>query len=128
MNPGEKFTKTWRVRNNGSCAWEAGFKFASTSGDAMGGTTLTLDKAVNPGKETDLSVAMTAPNKQGTFQGNWRMSTAAGVYFGDEVYVIIVVGSSASASPTSTATGVPSTATPTLTPTETPTEVPTSEE
>ena len=90
----------------------------------MGGTKLTLDKAVDPGKETDLSVAMTAPSTQGTFQGNWRMSTAAGVYFGDEVYVIIVVGSSTSATPTSTATGVPSTATPTLTPTEPPTETP----
>jgi hypothetical protein len=121
MTPGQKFTKTWRVRNNGSCTWEAGFKFAFTSGDAMESSTLTLDKAVSPGGETDLSVAMTAPNKQGTFRSNWRMSTASGNYFGDEVYVLIVVGGTASTTPTATATGVPATATATASPTETPT-------
>ncbi|HEX2992837.1 MAG TPA: NBR1-Ig-like domain-containing protein, partial [Anaerolineales bacterium] len=27
MDPGETFTKTWKVQNSGSCAWDAGFKF-----------------------------------------------------------------------------------------------------
>lgn len=114
MKPGEKFTKTWRVRNNGSCAWEAGFKFNVTGGDAMGGSTLTLDKVFNPGTETELSVALTAPNTLGSIQGNWRMTNAAGTYFGDEVFVLIIVEGSASTTSTSTATGTP-------TPTETPT-------
>ena len=118
--PGQKFTKTWRVRNNGTCAWEAGFKFNFTGGDAMGGSTLTLKKAVNPRTETELSVALTAPNKSGSIQSNWRMTNSSGTYFGDEVYVLITVGGSAS---TSTVTATPSTtATPTTTgtPTETP--------
>ena len=32
MAPGQAFTKTWKVKNSGTCAWDAGFKFASTGG------------------------------------------------------------------------------------------------
>lgn len=104
MTPGQIFTKTWQVKNNGTCPWEAGFKFAFTGGDAMGSTTLTLSKVVNPGEVIDLSVPMTAPNKTGTVKGNWRMSTSSGTYFGDEVYVVISLGGSTA---TATATTPP---------------------
>jgi hypothetical protein len=93
MNPGKTFTKTWKVKNNGSCAWDAGFKFQNTGGEAMGATSITLPSAVAAGQTYDISVPMTAPNKNGTLRGNWRMSTAAGQVFGDEVFVVIVVGS-----------------------------------
>src|SRR6266498_580674 len=36
VTPGQTFTKTWKVKNSGTCAWDAGFKFAFVSGDAMG--------------------------------------------------------------------------------------------
>lgn len=118
ITPGQKFTKTWRVKNNGSCTWEAGFKFGFTGGEAMGATPLTLNIAVSTGADTELSVALTAPTTPGTYRGNWRLSTASGSYFGDEVYVLIIVGG----------TSIPSTSTVTVTPTATgiPTETPTS--
>jgi len=106
VNAGQSFTKTWKVKNAGSCAWDAGFKFAFTGGDAMGGTTYTLPSAVAAGAVTDISVAMTAPNKSGTVRGNWRMSTAAGQFFGDEVYVQVVIGGGGAAA---TNTGSPAT-------------------
>jgi hypothetical protein len=115
MTPGQKFTKTWRVRNSGTCAWEVGFKFNFTGGEAMGGSSVKLEKAVEPGKETELSVALTAPSTNGTYRGNWRMTNASGTYFGDEVYVLIVVGGS-TATATAKATASP-TAPPTVTPT-----------
>lgn len=109
MVPGKQFTKTWRVRNSGSCAWDTGFKFNFTGGEAMGGSSVTLNSAVQPGKETDLSVSLTAPSSAGTYRGNWRMSTGSGTYFGDEVYVLIVVGSStATATTQASATSAPS--------------------
>ena len=46
MTPGQTFTKTWKVKNSGTCAWEAGYKFAFTGGDAMGGATYTLPQSV----------------------------------------------------------------------------------
>ena len=97
MDPGETFTKTWKVQNSGSCAWEAGFKFQSTGGNNMGASAFTLPSSVAAGATYDIPVPMTAPNAAGTVRGNWRMSTAAGQFFGDEVFVVIVVGSGAAA-------------------------------
>lgn len=110
MDPGETFTKTWKVQNTGSCAWDAGFKFQLSGGNAMGATAFTLPSAVAAGATYDISVPMTAPNTAGTVRGNWRMSTAAGQFFGDEVYVIIVVGGAGAPAATNT-TGAPAAAT-----------------
>lgn len=114
MTPGQSFTKTWKVLNAGSCAWEAGFKFALTGGDAMGSTTLTLSSSVAAGAQYDISVPMIAPSTAGTVRGNWRMQTAGGQFFGDEVFVVIVVGGAAA-----TNTSAPPTATTEPTATET---------
>ena len=118
MTPGQSFTKTWKVKNAGSCAWEAGFKFAFVGGDAMGGTTYTLPSSVAAGAVADVSVAMVAPNKTGTIRGDWRLSTASGQFFGDQVYVQVVVGGGSAPTNTSgpaaaTSTAVPATLTPT---------------
>jgi hypothetical protein len=111
MTPGQAFTKTWKVRNSGTCAWDAGFKFALTGGDAMGGATYSLPQSVPANTQIDISIAMTAPSKTGSIRGNWRMSTAAGQFFGDEIYVVVLVGG---AGGTATNTSAPA-------PTETPT-------
>ncbi len=125
LSPGQKFKKTWRVRNSGSCDWAAGWKFRLTGGDAMGGSSVELNKAVQPGDETDLSVDLVAPSSAGTYRGNWRMTTGSGANFGDEVYVLIVVsGSTPTATARASATASP-TATATTGPTDSPTETPT---
>jgi Ig-like domain from next to BRCA1 gene len=106
--PGQTFTKTWKVVNNGSCAWDAGFKFAFVSGDAMNGATYTLPSSVAVNAILDLSITMTAPtNKTGAIRSDWRMSTAAGQFFGDQIYVIVVVGGG-TLTPTATNTPKPS--------------------
>ena len=121
VTSGQSFTKTWKVKNSGSCAWDAGFKFAFTGGDAMGGTTYTLPDSIAAGAVTDISVPMTAPNKTGTIRGNWRISTASGQFFGDEVYVQVVIGGGAAATntsaPAATSTTAPAADTATPTPT-----------
>jgi len=124
MAPGQAFTKTWKVKNSGTCAWDAGFKFASTGGNAMNGVTYTLPTAVAAGAVVDISVAMTAPTTAGKVQSNWRMSTAGGQFFGNEVYVIIIVGGTTGTvtSGGATNTSAPATATSTSTPTPTATK------
>jgi hypothetical protein len=109
VTPGQTFTKTWKVKNAGTCAWDAGFKFAFVSGDQMGGTAYTLPSSVAAGAVTDISVPMTAPNKTGTIRGDWQMQTASGQFFGDQVYVQVVIGG-AGAGPTSTGAAATSTA------------------
>ncbi len=126
MTPGKNFTKTWRVRNSGSCAWQEGSSLKFTGGEEMSGSSVVLKDAVQAGKEVELSVALTAPSSSGTYRGNWRMTTASGTYFGDEIYVLIVVSGStatvtlkASATSTVASTATPS---PTYTATESPTD------
>jgi hypothetical protein len=133
MTPGQTFTKTWRVRNSGSCAWDAGFKFAFTGGDNMNGVTYTLPQGVPANTEINISIDMTAPTtKLGSLRSNWRMSTATGQFFGDEIYVLILVGGTTATATTGTVTSstatktntpVAATSTPTLIPTEMPTPI-----
>ena len=134
MAPGQAFTKTWKVRNTGTCPWDAGFKFIFISGEAMNGSTYTLAAPVAPNAELDISVTMVAPtNKTGTLRGDWQMSTAGGQLFGQSVFVQIIVGGvtgtpstrTPTATSTVTSTSVPAVVTSTPTATETPTSTPT---
>lgn len=100
MQAGHNFTKTWKVQNSGSCAWDAGFKFQNTGGNSMGASAVTLPASVAAGATYEVSVPMTAPGTSGTVRSNWRMSTGTGQFFGDEVYVQIVVGSGSGATAT----------------------------
>ncbi|MFN8462085.1 MAG: NBR1-Ig-like domain-containing protein [Anaerolineales bacterium] len=118
VTPGQNFTKTWKVLNSGTCAWDAGFKFVFVGGEQMSGVNFTLPSAVPPNATLDISVAMIAPAKAGKLRGNWRMQTAGGQFFGDEVYVQVVVGGSAVTGTATTGSGPTTTAT--ITPTETP--------
>jgi hypothetical protein len=111
VTPGQSFTKTWTVLNSGSCAWESGFIFNVVGGDAMGGVAVTLNQAVEPGRQYEFSVPMVAPtNKSGELKGTWRLADANGNFFGDGVYVLVDVGGSAP-----TTTGVAATDTPAAT-------------
>ncbi len=99
MTQGQAFVKTWQVLNTGTCTWEVGFTFNFVGGSAMEGVTYTLSIPVPAGASIEISVPMIAPVSDGTFKGNWRMSTASGVPFGDTLYVIIVVGGTATPTP-----------------------------
>lgn len=111
MNPGQSFTKTWRVQNTGSCAWGAGYKFSLIAGDAMGAQALTITQTVAPGATYELSVPMTAPSAgSSTISATWRMSDAAGAFFGDALTVVIKLGTGGSTAPAAT-TEAPPTAT-----------------
>ena len=91
MKSGETFTKTWRVINNGTCAWKPGFQFAFYGGDPMAGSNYSLTQAVNPGDQMDLSIPMTAPSGTGIIISTWRMSDE-GWFFGDALTVKIDLG------------------------------------
>ena len=107
MTPGQSFTKTWKVLNSGTCAWEPGFVWNVVAGDAMGGVAVTLNQRVEPGRQFEFSVPMVAPkDKTGKLKGTWRLADANGNFFGEPPYVEIVVESAAPA-PTATATSTP---------------------
>jgi hypothetical protein len=91
MSPGQAFVKTWRVRNSGTCDWDAGFQLVFVSGAQMGGPASVSLPAVAAGGEAEVSVNQTAPIAYGTHKGTWRMRADDGTTFGVSLSVLIVV-------------------------------------
>ena len=82
-DPGATFTKTWRLRNIGTCTWTTSYTMVFDSGTQMGSTTsVAMPNNVAPGQNVDLSVNMTAPNAAGHYIGYWKFKNANGVLFG----------------------------------------------
>ena len=100
VNPGERFTKTWRVYNNGTCTWNSGYSLVYTSGDLMSGNTYYFPQEVRPGQSYDISVPFISPYTEGTYKGYWQMRGSDGRNFGTTIWVKVRVKGNAPA-PTS---------------------------
>ncbi|HEU0297166.1 MAG TPA: NBR1-Ig-like domain-containing protein [Anaerolineales bacterium] len=83
FTPGTAFTKTWRLKNIGTCTWTTSYKIAWAGGDQLGAPALVnMPVNVAPGQMVDISVKMTAPTAAGSYQGLWKIKNVAGVQFG----------------------------------------------
>jgi len=98
LRPGESFTKSWRLKNIGTCTWTPDYAVVFESGSAMNASpTARIPQPVGPGGTVDVSVSMIAPNNPGRVRGNWKLQTPAGERFGlgssgqDTFYVEIEV-------------------------------------
>ncbi len=81
--PGDKFTKTWRLKNTGTCTWNSSYALVFADGDKMSAPAeVPLTASVAPGQTVDLSVELTAPDTLGTYQGNWQLRDEQGKTFG----------------------------------------------
>ncbi len=98
--PGEQFTKTWRIRNSGTCAWSGNEHLAFLRGEAMTSTTSVAVPATAPGATVDVSIPMTASTTAGTHSGFWRLRTANGTNFGNTLWVIVRVSGAPAPAPT----------------------------
>lgn len=98
FKPDQDFTKTWRLKNIGSCTWTKAYALVFVSGDRMTGDKVTQLKAnVAPGQTIDISIELTAPVEIGKSSGYWALRNAAGLNFGmgseakDPFWVIVRV-------------------------------------
>ncbi|OJX38291.1 MAG: hypothetical protein BGO78_09785 [Chloroflexi bacterium 44-23] len=83
MAPGATFTKTWRLKNTGSCVWSTNYAIVFDSGTSMNGpASKQLTASVAPGQTVDISVDLKAPDKPDTYKANWKLRNANGVIFG----------------------------------------------
>ncbi len=111
FHPGETFTKTWRLKNVGTCTWQ-NYALVFDSGNHMGGPSVVpISGSVAPGEEVDISVDLVAPNQEGNYKGFWRLRDDKGVLFGlttgNAFWVAIKVAKPSTATPTPTPTLVP---------------------
>jgi hypothetical protein len=117
FQPGASFTKTWRFLNNGSTTWTNGYELVHIGDELMGAKSpVSIPYDIPPNSVVDMAVDMKAPAQTGTFRGYWRMRNPQGQFFGDRVWVEIVVSTAAATQPAATATTAPGT-TPAATPT-----------
>jgi len=99
--PGSTFTKTWRLKNIGTCIWNRSYALVFLRGDAMKGSAATyLADNVAPGQSVDVSIKLSAPADPGEYRGYWSLRNDSGVLFGlggsakEPIYVDVeVVGS-----------------------------------
>ena len=106
---GEKFTKTWRFKNTGTCHW-AGYTINFLTGDRMGAPDSAPIPDTIAGDSVDVSVDLTAPMEEGPYSAYYTLKNADGesILVGTEktFWLKIIVGNGAtSPSPTSGSSG-----------------------
>jgi polar amino acid transport system substrate-binding protein len=111
MQPGQAFTKGWRMRNSGTCVWDQTYTFGYAGGNSsmsnMGASAVRVNGTVKPGATYDFMVPMVAPSVPGVYQGFWNARDWQGSAFGDRVWVGIQVAGPPTPIPQPTATPVP---------------------
>jgi hypothetical protein len=107
---GDSFTKTWRLKNTGTCTWTSGYRLVFESGDRMDApdSVQLTSGSVGPGETVDVSVDLTAPDTPGTYRGYFVLRSPENVVFGlgagQGFWVEIEVIPADTPTPTATAT------------------------
>jgi hypothetical protein len=98
IDPGTKFTKTWLLKNDGSCTWDTNYKLYYFSGDKMSGpdSQQMVYIPVPSGTSIEISVDLNSPEEAGTYKGYWALKDPGGNHFGissfkNPFYVEIIV-------------------------------------
>ncbi|XP_062315316.1 protein ILRUN-like [Osmerus eperlanus] len=89
--PDTPFTKTWRIQNTGAESWPPGVCLKYVGGDQFGHVNMVMVRSLDPQEMADVSVQMRSPVAPGMYQGQWRMCTATGLFYGDVIWVILSV-------------------------------------
>jgi hypothetical protein len=83
IEPGQEFTKIWRLVNSGTCTWTPAYEVFWLWGEKMGAAdAYPLARTVSPGEEIDISISFIAPSTPGEYQSNWKLRTPEGKVFG----------------------------------------------
>ncbi len=113
---GEAFTKTWRIRNEGTCTIDPGYTLVFAAGDPLDGPLTSPMPDIAPGQTADISISLAAPKQGGKYGANYEFRDPTGNRFGvnsngiDYIWVEIVVdwgNSQANTTETTTIAAVP---------------------
>ncbi len=80
--PNTAFTKTWTVKNTGTCAWDDRYLVSYISGTTMtqqpGYFIVQKGQTVAPGQTVNISVGMTSPVENGNYRSYWGLEDGNG--------------------------------------------------
>jgi len=83
FTPGAAFTKGWRLKNVGGCAWTTDYTLVFYNGEQMGGpTSVKMPWRVEVGETVEIAVNLVAPTTPGPHRGNWILQRPPGKLFG----------------------------------------------
>jgi hypothetical protein len=83
LEPGQSFTKIWRLQNISTCTWTTAFRVLFVGRDSLGAPgSVNLPSNVYPGQTVDIGVNMVAPMDSGHYIGYWKLQDPQGVIFG----------------------------------------------
>ncbi len=121
LAPGIGFSKTWRLKNVGTCTW-TNYSLIYDSGEKMGGNdSYLIPNTVAPGQTVDITIQLTSPTTAGTYRGYWKLKNNTGVPFGigsagTKSFWVEIKVSGTGINPVTPTVGTPATAGPTATP------------
>ena len=73
IEPNTVFTKTWRIRNSGSCPITAAFEFYSVGGNEIRPDSYNVNPPLTmPGETFDISVPLISPPLAGYYRSEWQ--------------------------------------------------------
>jgi hypothetical protein len=88
LDPGERFEKTWQIKNTGTCDWTRDFKFTFAGGyDFQGADPVRIPKKITPGSTVEIYMSIDAPDDPDSYSSSWQMATDEGNFFG-QVFTI----------------------------------------
>ncbi len=93
IHPGFNFTKSWLIKNTGTCMWDEGYVLVYQGGVFDGYDVPLKDPHdfVKPGDTHKFELNLTAPLKEGEAQDCWKMKADNGEYFGTYLCVKVMV-------------------------------------
>jgi hypothetical protein len=97
MAPGKEFSKVWQMQNTGTCTWGEGYVFTflpDISSKELKGKDIIIkdtDVTTAPNNTQSFVVKLVAPDSAGEYISYWKMKDPQGNFFGDRVFVDIIV-------------------------------------
>lgn len=89
--PGASIDKQWLVQNSGTCNWDDTYRLKWVGGDPMGAAEEQALYPARAGTQATLRVTFTAPAESGSYESAWQAVDPNGNFFGDLVFIKIVV-------------------------------------
>ncbi len=95
IEAGKSISKTWQVRNTGSCDWTDNVHLEYVSGDKFSEDFEVTTSEANANETSNVNLSIKAPTTIGTYQSVWKLFTDDGKEFGDPLSLEIKVKAAA---------------------------------
>jgi len=83
FKPNTSFTKSWTIKNVGTCTWDTSYQLIFWSGELLGGSTYyNLPEVVLPDDDITISIILQSPGSEGIYRGYWRLKAPWNEVFG----------------------------------------------